>query len=108
MFLLDGCWNKLKILRSNSITHTEEWKPHCIVPFVYDEAKRFYIDKKAVKDSVTGCDLEELQSKKRVIKMQKSNKPNENKYKDIALIDIEKLWKEEYLFEKKQVSKLCK
>ena len=62
-----------------------------IVPFVYDEAKRFYIDKKAVKDSVAGCDLEELQSKKRVIKMRKSNKPNENKYKDIALIDIEKL-----------------
>ena len=27
-----------------------------IVPFVYDEAKRFYIDKKAVKDSVTGCE----------------------------------------------------
>lgn len=62
-----------------------------IVPFVYDEAKRFYIDKKAVKDSVQDCDLKELQNKKRVIKMRKSNKPNENKYKDIALIDIEKL-----------------
>ncbi len=62
-----------------------------IVPFVYDEAKRFYIDKKAVKDSVIGCDLEELQNKKRVINMRKAYKPNENKYKDIALIDIEKL-----------------
>lgn len=62
-----------------------------IVPFVYDEAKRFYIDKKAVKDSVSGCNLEKLQNNKRVVKMHKSNKPNENKYKDMALIDIEKL-----------------
>ena len=72
-----------------------------IVPFVYDEAKKFYIDKKAVKDSVIGCDLEELQNKKRVINMRKAYKPNENKYKDMALIDIEKLWKEEYIFEEK-------
>ena len=62
-----------------------------IVPFVYDEAKKFYIDKKAVKDSVNNCDLDELQNNKRVIKMRKVIKPNENKYKDMALIDIEKL-----------------
>lgn len=62
-----------------------------IVPFVYDEAKKFYIDKKAVKDSVTDCDLDKMQNNKRIIKMHKPNRPDENKYKDMALIDIEKL-----------------
>ena len=38
---------------------------------------------------------------KRIIKMRKPNRPDENKYKDMALIDIEKLWKEEYIFEEK-------
>ena len=62
-----------------------------IVPFVYDEAKKFYIDKKAVKDSVSDCDLDKMQNNKRIIKMRKPNRPDENKYKDMALIDIEKL-----------------
>ena len=62
-----------------------------IVPFVYDEAKKFYIDKKAVKESVMGCDLEELQNKKHIINKHKTSKPDENKYKNMALIDIEKL-----------------
>lgn len=62
-----------------------------IVPFIYEEAKKFYIDKKAVKDSVIGCDLEDLQSRKRIVKMRKPNSSCENKYKDMVLIDIEKL-----------------
>ena len=62
-----------------------------IVPFVYDEAKKFYIDKKAVKDSVSDCDLDKMQNNKRIIKRRKPNRPDENKYKDMALIDIEKL-----------------
>lgn len=62
-----------------------------IVPFVYDEAKKFYIDKKAIKDSVSDCDLDKMQNNKRIIKMRKPNRPDENKYKDMALIDIEKL-----------------
>jgi hypothetical protein len=61
-----------------------------IVPFVYDEAKRFYIDKKAIKDSVTGINLEEIQDNKRVIKINR-NKISENKFKELAFIDIEKL-----------------
>lgn len=62
-----------------------------IIPFVYDEAKQFYIDKKAVKDSVIGCDLEQIENNKRVINKIQSTNPNENKYKDMVLIDIEKL-----------------
>lgn len=61
-----------------------------IVPFVYEEAKRFYIDKKAVKDSVANCDLEEINNNKKVINI-KRELSQTNKYKDIALIDIEKL-----------------
>ena len=58
---------------------------------MYDEAKQFYIDKKAVKDSVIGCDLEQIENNKRVINKIQSTNPNENKYKDMVLIDIEKL-----------------
>ena len=57
-----------------------------IVPFVYDEAKRFYIEKKAVKD----CDLEEIGNRKKTIHINREQK-TKNKYKDMALIDIEKL-----------------
>ena len=62
-----------------------------IIPFVYDEAKKFYIDKKAVKDSVLECDIEKMQNTKRVIQKITHSKSNENKYKDIVLIDIAQL-----------------
>jgi hypothetical protein len=61
-----------------------------IVPFVYDEAKRFYIDKKAVKNSVNGIDMSIIQGNTKTINI-KRNFNEENKYKDVALIDIEKL-----------------
>jgi hypothetical protein len=61
-----------------------------IVPFVYDEAKKFYIDKKAVKDSVIGMNLEEMEANKKTINI-KRNSSELDKYKDVALIDIEKL-----------------
>lgn len=62
-----------------------------IIPFVYDEAKKFYIDKIAVKNSVTGCDMEQLQNTKRIIKRTKPINSTLNKYKDIVLIDITQL-----------------
>lgn len=61
-----------------------------IVPFVYDEAKRFYIEKKAVKDSLKDCDLEEIGNRKKTIHINRERK-TQNKYKEMALIDIEKL-----------------
>lgn len=61
-----------------------------IVPFVYDEAKRFYIEKKAIKDSLGDCDLEEIGNKKKTIHINREQKPRNN-YKKMALIDIEKL-----------------
>lgn len=61
-----------------------------IVPFVYDEAKRFYIEKKAVKDSLKDCDLEEIGNRKKTIHINLEQK-TKNKYKEMALIDIEKL-----------------
>lgn len=61
-----------------------------IIPFVYDEAKKFYIDKKAVKDSMTGLNLGNIVSNKKTINIKRSN-ANVNAYKDIAFIDIDKL-----------------
>jgi len=42
-----------------------------IVPFVYDEAKKFYIDKKIVKDSITDVDVNMIQNKKRTINIKR-------------------------------------
>lgn len=61
-----------------------------IVPFVYDEAKKFYIDKKAVRDSVIGMNLEEMEANKKTINIKRSSYELD-KYKEVALIDIEKL-----------------
>ncbi len=61
-----------------------------IIPFVYEEAKKFYIDKKAVKDSVTACNIEVVQNTKRIIRKVSPSKPT-NQYKDIVLIDIAQL-----------------
>ena len=61
-----------------------------IVPFVYDEAKKFYIDKKAIRDSVIGMNLEEMESNKKIINIKRST-CELDKYKEVALIDIEKL-----------------
>ena len=61
-----------------------------IVPFVYDEAKKFYIDKKAVRDSVIGANLEAMEANKKIINI-KRNSSELDKYKEVALIDIEKL-----------------
>ena len=62
-----------------------------IIPFVYDEAKKFYVDKKAVKDSVLGCDLEDIENNKRVVHINRKDYQKNNDYKRIALIDIEQL-----------------
>lgn len=61
-----------------------------IVPFVYEEAKKFYIDKKAVKESMSNCDIRKIQENRRIINIKKEDKSN-NTYRDMALIDIEKL-----------------
>ena len=61
-----------------------------IVPFVYEEAKKFYIDKKAIKESMDDCDIEKMQENKRIVNIKKEDKSN-NVYRDMVLIDIEKL-----------------
>lgn len=61
-----------------------------IVPFVYDEAKKFYIDKRAVKESLKDCNLEEIGNKKKIIHVKRETK-KQNNYREMALIDIEKL-----------------
>ena len=71
-----------------------------IVPFVYDEAKRFYISKKAVKDSVKDSNLEKIQENKKIIKVKRTTTAINN-FKDMTLIDIEKLWKDTIIIEKK-------
>lgn len=57
-----------------------------IIPFVYDEAKQFYIDRLAVKESATNAAENNV---RKTININKKAKNNE--YRDIALIDIENI-----------------
>ena len=57
-----------------------------IIPFVYDEAKQFYIDRLAVKESATNAADNNV---RKTININKKAKNNE--YRDIALIDIENI-----------------
>lgn len=62
-----------------------------IIPFVYDEAKKFYIEKKAVKDSAFACNIDEMEKQRKIISINREHHKEKNKYKEIALIDIEKI-----------------
>lgn len=62
-----------------------------IIPFVYDEAKKFYIDKKAVKESVQECNIDKIEQNKKTIHIKEQDKIKNDKYKDITLIDITQL-----------------
>ena len=62
-----------------------------IVPFIYDEAKNYYIDKKVIKDNVKGCDVNEITSEVNTINIKKSNVENKYKFRDVSIIDIENL-----------------
>lgn len=59
-----------------------------IIPFVYEEAKQFYIDKKSIKENSEKCDIKELQEKNCVIKVNPKNNPIKDRYKDLIMIDI--------------------
>ena len=59
-----------------------------IIPFVYDEAKKFYIDRIAVKNSVSNTKMDEIENNKKVISIHRDNCQSKNTYKDMSLIDI--------------------
>lgn len=78
-----------EIQEGNSV---EEGMGIGIVPFVYDEAKKFYVEKKAIKDNASECDLNALQKESNIITIKKSNmEDNTNKFKDVSIIDISQL-----------------
>lgn len=65
-----------------------------IIPFVYDEAKKFYFDKKAVKEGMQDFDIKDTERNK-VIHINKTDIVKNDKYKGILDIDISQLGGEE-------------
>ena len=61
-----------------------------IIPYVYDEAKQYYIDKKKVSDSTKQIDIEDIQ-KEKTINITKKDKEESDKYKQLSIIDISDL-----------------
>lgn len=62
-----------------------------IIPYVYDETKKYYYDLKTVRDSVRNTDIEELANRNRIIKIKKTDIAKKETYKDTVLIDISEL-----------------
>lgn len=62
-----------------------------IVPFIYDEAKKFYIDKKSIKDNMCDCDVNLIQNTIQTIHIKRKDIKETMNYKKINSIDITKL-----------------
>jgi len=65
-----------------------------IIPFVYDEAKKFYYDKKLVKENMQNFILSDIENQK-IIHINKIDIIKSDKYKGIPDIDITALGGEE-------------
>ena len=61
-----------------------------IIPFVYEEAKQYYIDKKKVADSTRILSKEDM-NKKQTITISKADKKDSEKFKQLSIIDIDDL-----------------
>ena len=62
-----------------------------IIPYVYEEAKQFFVDRKDIVKNIQGIDLQEVTNKTKVIHIKKSDRAKEDDYKDIAIINISEL-----------------
>lgn len=65
-----------------------------IIPFVYEEAKQFYIDKKAIKENSEQCDIKQIQSLSSTINISLKNSNINDRYRDLVVIDISALGEE--------------
>jgi len=61
-----------------------------IVPYLYNETKRYYSDLKTIKDSVKNTDFDEIK-KIKTVHIKKTDLKGKEKYKDMAMIDISQL-----------------
>jgi hypothetical protein len=61
-----------------------------IIPFVYDEAKRFYLDKKKIKDEMQDFNIADIENKK-IIHVNAIDKIQDDKFREIVDIDISQL-----------------
>ena len=59
-----------------------------VVPYIYEEAKQFFIEKRNIKNNIQNIDIQDITSKVNVINIKKSDKKSDVEYKNIAIIDI--------------------
>lgn len=73
-------------LRGNDVANS---KGIGIIPFVYNEAKQFYWDKKQVKESLTNVDLKNFIETRNTIKIKISDKKASEDYDKLVYLDID-------------------
>ncbi len=59
-----------------------------IIPYIYEEAKQFFIEKRNIKKNTEGIDIQGITNIVNVIHIKKSDQRVEKDYKNIAIIDI--------------------
>lgn len=62
-----------------------------IIPYVYEEAKKFFCETRDIKKNTENTDVEDIVSKSNVICIKKSDKTQERNYKNITIIDISEI-----------------
>jgi len=59
-----------------------------IIPYIYEEAKQFFIEKRNIKKNLENVNIQDITDKVNVISIKKSDKKEDRNYKNIAIIDI--------------------
>jgi hypothetical protein len=59
-----------------------------IIPYIYEEAKQFFIEKRNIKKNLESINIQDITDKVNVISIKKSDKKIDQDYKNIAIIDI--------------------
>lgn len=59
-----------------------------IIPYVYDEARKFAIEKKLIKDSVDGLNVDEIIQKTKQINVKRTEIMQKDKYDNVSIINI--------------------
>ena len=62
-----------------------------IIPYIYEEAKKFFIETRDIKKNLEGINIQNIVNKVNTISIKNSDRKKERDYKNIAIINIDEI-----------------
>ena len=62
-----------------------------IIPYIYEEAKKFFIETRDIKKNLEGINIQDIVNKVNTISIKNSDRKKERDYKNIAIINIDEI-----------------